>query len=142
MSKRLQIPAHIYEAMIRDCFAGLPNEACGFLGGRDGVVERFYPLTNAAASPLVYRPADREMLEALNDMDNYGDEVVSIYHSHVASRAYPSPTDIREAHYPDAVYLIVSLEDRENPVARGYLIHKNDWREETGEVEEIEVVIS
>ncbi|MGH2769726.1 MAG: Mov34/MPN/PAD-1 family protein [Actinomycetota bacterium] len=142
MSGRLVIPAHIHEAMVKDCFAGLPNEACGFLGGRDGAVERLYPLTNAAASPLIYRPADREMLEAINDMDDHGVEVVSIYHSHVASRAYPSPTDIREAHYPDAVYLIVSLEDRENPVARGYLIRKKDWREEAGEVEEVELVIS
>jgi proteasome lid subunit RPN8/RPN11 len=143
MSRRLLIPADIYDAMVEDCFRGLPNEACGFLGGRDGAVERFYPMANEKASPIVYSPAGRDMIRATHDMDERGLDVVSIYHSHVQSRPYPSPTDIREAGgYPDAVYIIVSLTDRENPVARGYLIHKKERGDETGEVEEVELVIS
>ncbi|GAC1366755.1 MAG: M67 family metallopeptidase [Actinomycetota bacterium] len=137
----LIIPAGIYRGIVEHCNVGLPNEACGFLGGKDGVVRKLYCLTNAAASPVFYRPDDREMLSALNDMDDNGMDVASIFHSHVATRAYPSPTDIREAHYPDAVFLIISLEDRENPYAKGFLIHKNDWRDATGEVEEVAVVI-
>ena len=127
--KRLVIPPEIYDAMVAYCRDGLPNEACGFLGGTGGVVERIYPLTNAAASPVFYKPDDRDL------------EVSSIFHSHVATRAYPSPTDIREAHYPESVFVIVSLEDREHPYSKGYLIHKQDWRDPAGEVEEVEVVV-
>jgi proteasome lid subunit RPN8/RPN11 len=140
--RRLEIPRDIYENMVRHCFAGLPNEACGFLGGRDGKAQRIYPMTNAAASPVLYRPADREMLRAMNDMDANDLEPVVIFHSHVASAPYPSPTDIRNAHYPDSVYLIVSLADHSKPLARGYYIHKQSWRDETGDVEEVELVVS
>ena len=128
--------------MIDHCRAGLPNEACGFLGGRDGTAERIYKLTNAARSPVYYRPADKEMIAAMNDIDEKGTELVAIFHSHVASPAYPSPTDIREAHYPDSVYVIVSMANQYEPDARGYLIQKEDWRDENGRVEEIELMLS
>jgi proteasome lid subunit RPN8/RPN11 len=141
----LVIPRDVYDAMVAHCLEGMPNEACGFIGGKaDGTqraATRLYPMTNAAASPVFYRPDDREMLAALKDMDERDLDVASIFHSHVATRAYPSPTDIREAHYPDAVFVIVSFEDRDNPQAKGYLIHKQDWRDATGEVEEVQLVI-
>jgi proteasome lid subunit RPN8/RPN11 len=141
----LVIPRDVYDAMVAHCLEGMPNEACGFIGGKaDGTqraATRLYPMTNAAASPVFYRPDDREMLAALKDMDERDLDVASIFHSHVATRAYPSPTDIREAHYPDAVFVIVSFEERDNPQAKGYLIHKQDWRDATGEVEEVQLVI-
>ena len=141
----LVIPRDVYDAMVAHCLEGMPNEACGFIGGKvDGkqrAAVKLYPMTNAAASPVFYRPDDREMLAALKDMDERDLDVASIFHSHVATRAYPSPTDIREAHYPDAVFVIVSFEDRDNPRAKGYLIHKQDWRDATGDVEEVELVI-
>lgn len=141
----LVIPRDVYDAMVAHCLEGMPNEACGFIGGKaDGTqraATRLYPMTNAAASPVFYRPDDREMLAALKDMDERDLDVASIFHSHVATRAYPSPTDIREAHYPDAVFVIVSFEDRDNPQAKGYLIHKQDWRDATGEVEEVQLAI-
>ena len=141
----LAIPRDVYDAMVAHCIEGMPNEACGFIGGKvDGkqrTATRLYPMTNAAASPVFYRPDDREMLAALKDMDERDLDVASIFHSHVATRAYPSPTDVREAHYPEAVFVIVSFEDRDNPHAKGYLIHKHDWRDATGEVEEVKLVI-
>lgn len=141
----LVIPRDIYDGMVAHCVDGMPNEACGFIGGKmDGVrsvATRLYRMTNAAASPVFYRPDDREMLSALGDIDDNGLEVVSIFHSHVATRAYPSPTDIREAHYPDAVFVIVSFEDRDKPYAKGFLIHKKDWRDPTGEVIEVDLVV-
>jgi proteasome lid subunit RPN8/RPN11 len=140
-ARKLVIPPDVYEAMVAHCIQGLPNEACGFLGGRDGVAGRLYAMRNAAASPVFYRPDDRQMLAAMKDMDEQGLEVASIFHSHVATRAYPSPTDIREAHYPDAVYLIVSLQDRDKPNAAGFLIRKEDWRDATGEVEEVQLIV-
>lgn len=142
MSGRLVIPQDLYDQMVRHCVEGLPNEACGFLAGRDRSAERIYPLTNAAESPVYYRPADKEMVQAMNDIDDSGTELVAIFHSHVASPPEPSTTDVREAHYPDAVYVIVSLEDRQSPRARGWLIEKEDWRAETGDLSEVSLVVS
>lgn len=138
---RLVIRRPVYEGMIEHCYQGLPNEACGFLAGRDGTAERLYPLTNEAASPVFYRPAGREMLEAMNDMDAQDLEPLVIFHSHVASAPYPSPTDVGNAHYPDSIYVIVSLADRDKPEVRGYLIHKESWRSESGDVEEVDLVV-
>ncbi|MBW3590080.1 MAG: M67 family metallopeptidase [Actinobacteria bacterium] len=139
---KLTIPKNIYEQMIDHCRAGLPNEACGFLAGRAGAVERFIPLENAAASPVYYRPDDKQMIAAMREIDDGDLELSAIFHSHVASAPRPSVTDIREAHYPDSVYLIVSLVDLSNPEARGWLIQKEDWRDESGQVEEVELVLS
>jgi proteasome lid subunit RPN8/RPN11 len=139
---KLTIPMSIYGEMIEHCRKGLPNEACGFLGGRDQKTEKIYKLTNAARSPVYYRPADKEMLAAMNDIDDNEMELVAIFHSHVASPAYPSPTDIREAHYPDSVYIVVSLANATEPDARGFLIQKEDWRDSDGRVEEIELMLS
>jgi [CysO sulfur-carrier protein]-S-L-cysteine hydrolase len=138
----LKIPADLYEGMVDHCHRGVPNEACGFLGGRDGVVERLYRLTNAAASPVFYRPDDREMLAAIDDMDQHGLDLLGIFHSHVATRPYPSPTDVSQARYPDAVYVIVGLADRDNPETRGYLIRKSDWGADDGRIEEVDLVVS
>lgn len=139
---RLSVPKQIYEEMLRHCVAELPNEACGFLGGRGEVVEVLYKLENAAASPVYYRPNDKQMLRAMMDLDDKDLDLVGIFHSHVKSEAYPSPTDVREAHHPDAVFVIVTLADLEDPTARGFKILKGDWRDEEGQIDEIELVVS
>jgi len=139
---KLKIPKSLYESMVEHCLNGLPNEACGFLAGRNGNAEEIHPLTNAAASPALYRPADKEMLAAVNDIEERRLELLAIFHSHVATAPYPSATDVREAHYPDAAYVIVSLANPKEPVTRGFLIRKKDWRDATGNVEEIELVLS
>lgn len=139
---KLTIPQDIYDGMVEHCRKGYPNEACGFMGGNNGEAKVLYPLPNAAASPIYYRPGDKEMIAAINDIDERDMELVSIFHSHVASPPIPSPTDRREAHYPDAVYVIVSLMDMDNPLTKGWLIKKADWRDETGEVIEVDLVIS
>jgi proteasome lid subunit RPN8/RPN11 len=142
VSGQLLIPQAIYEEMVRHCVEGLPNEACGFLAGSDRAAERIYRLTNAAASPVYYRPDDKEMVRAMNDIDDSGLELVAIFHSHVASPPHPSPTDVREAHYPEAVYVIVSFDDPDTPEARGWLIAKEDWRDEEGDLSEVSLVVS
>jgi proteasome lid subunit RPN8/RPN11 len=70
-----------------------------------------------------------------NELEEAGLELVGIYHSHTHSDAYPSPTDLRLAFYPDAHYLLVSLEDRSEPVLRGFTI-------QDGEIEEQGVTIT
>lgn len=140
---KLTIPGPIFEQMVQHCRSGMPHEACGFLaGGHDAVVTKIYPLTNEAASPVFYRPSSREMIEVFSDMDQNDIDLLAIFHSHVATEPYPSATDRREAHYPDAVYIIVSLADPGAPSTRGFLIHKEDWRDEDGKIEEVELVVS
>lgn len=139
---RLDIPNALYSEMISHCLDGLPNEACGFLGGAGGAATKIYPLTNSAASPVFYRPDSGEMLAAMKDIEETGASLVAIFHSHVSAPPHPSTTDVREAHYPDAVYVIVSLFDPNAPEARGWLIRKDHWTDENGKLEEVDLVIS
>ena len=113
-----------------------PNEACGLLAGKDGVAARAIRCANVDGSPMTrYRPDPRDLVRAFREMDDRGEDLVAIYHSHPASQAYPSPTDQGQAFYPEAYYVLVSLADRNSPVIRGFTIRD-------GEVEEQEVRIS
>ena len=86
--------------------------------------------TNADASPVTYRLDGREQLQVFDSMEEEGLELLAIYHSHTHSDAYPSNTDIRLAFYPDARYLLLSLEDREAPVLRSFFILDGEVTEE------------
>ena len=87
-----------------------PNECCGYLSARDGVVEEVFRAENPRHSPYGYE-LDHKSLFAANKLDDDGFEV-GIYHSHPKSAAEPSQTDINLAHYPHWTYLIVSLDGR------------------------------
>ena len=108
------IPGQLMDEIVAWCIAGRPNEACGLLAGpvfpsEGGVPTRFLPLPNAAASPYRYLIDPQEQLRAVLDIDDRGEEVWGIVHSHVASPAVPSDTDVGLAGWPDALYLICSL---------------------------------
>ena len=103
------IPAAVRDEIIAHAQAGLPNEACGILAGRDGRVERFFAALPDEPSPYYYRIAAPDQIRIMNEIDDAGLDLVGIYHSHVSSPAYPSRTDAEQAFWPDAVYVIVSL---------------------------------
>ncbi|HKW77644.1 MAG TPA: M67 family metallopeptidase [Candidatus Limnocylindria bacterium] len=87
-----------------------PNEACGLIAGRSGAPTRVIRCANVHPTPTTrYLMEPREQLNAFRSMDDKGEELVAIYHSHPASQPYPSPTDRAESHYPDAIYVLVSL---------------------------------
>jgi proteasome lid subunit RPN8/RPN11 len=130
----IEIPADIRDRMVAHAVSGLPNEACGLLAGRGNKAERFYPMTNADHSPLTYRLDPKEQLETFEEIESKGWDVVGIFHSHTHTEAYPSETDRRQAFYPDARYLLVSLQDLDAPVLRGYMIRD-------GVIDEQEVTI-
>ena len=71
-----------------------------------------------------------ELLQVYNEMDTQGWELLAIYHSHPHTQAYPSITDVSRAHWPGTVYLIVSLEDKANPVTRAFRIEDGNITEE------------
>jgi proteasome lid subunit RPN8/RPN11 len=118
----MKLEKRFADAIVKQALDEAPLECCGFLGGRDGSVEEIYPLTNVERSPVLYRADSAEMFRAIRDMEERELELVAIYHSHTRSPAYPSSTDVAQAYYPDAVYLIVSLRDSEHPELRGFHI--------------------
>ena len=109
----LSLSDELAGAIVRHCAAALPNEGCGLLAGRrDGaslVATRFYPGTNRLASPSRFAMDPAEVMAALTAIDREGARLVAIVHSHPATEAAPSRTDLAEAYYPDALLLIVSL---------------------------------
>ncbi|HEV3494740.1 MAG TPA: M67 family metallopeptidase, partial [Actinomycetes bacterium] len=78
-----------YQALVAHARAEYPNEACALLAGRDGSVERVYTLPNAEASPTFYVVEPKAQLRAMTEMDDLGLDLVGIFHSHVATEAYP-----------------------------------------------------
>jgi [CysO sulfur-carrier protein]-S-L-cysteine hydrolase len=113
----------VWRQMVGHAYDGLPEEACGLLGGdpQTGRVGVFYPCRNAAASSRVYTLDPRDHLRADRDAEGRGLEIVGVMHSHTHTEAYPSPTDVAQAPDPAWHYVIVSLK-REVAVLRSYRI--------------------
>ena len=101
-----------------------PDEACGVLPGpADGDrPERFIAMTNAERSPTFYRFDSAEQFRVWRDMEDRDEEPVVIYHSHTATEAYPSRTDISYASEPGAHYVLVSTRDTDITEFRSYRI--------------------
>jgi [CysO sulfur-carrier protein]-S-L-cysteine hydrolase len=101
-----------------------PDEACGVIAGPAGSdrPERFIPMTNAARSPTFYEFDSTEQFRVWREMDEADEEPVVIYHSHTATEAYPSRTDITYANEPGAHYVLVSTRDRDKTEFRSYRI--------------------
>lgn len=94
--------------MLAHARSDLPCEACGLLGGRGDELLRFVPCRNALASPRRYEISPEEILAAERRFADEGLELRGIFHSHPEGPARPSDTDLREAAYPKAVYLIAA----------------------------------
>jgi len=113
-----------YDEIVAHARADAPDECCGVLAGRDGRAVRLYRLTNVEHSPYRYNVDPKELLRTYREIEEEGGDLLGIYHSHTATEAYPSPTDVRLAGWPDALYLIVSLQDAERPVLRAFFIRE------------------
>jgi [CysO sulfur-carrier protein]-S-L-cysteine hydrolase len=101
-----------------------PDEACGVLAGRAGSdrPQRFVAMTNAERSPTFYRFDSGEQFRVWREMEDRDEEPVVIYHSHTATEAYPSRTDISYASEPGAHYVLVSTRDSSATEFRSYRI--------------------
>lgn len=106
----LRIKASLVDAIVAHARRDHPDEACGVLAGPAGSddPQRFIPMLNAARSATFYEFDSLDLLRLYRDMDSRGEEPVVVYHSHTATRAYPSPTDIAYASEPNAHYVLVS----------------------------------
>ena len=120
----LTIRADLVEAMVAHARADHPDEACGIIAGPEGSdrPERFIAMVNAERSPTFYRFDSAEQLKVWRAMDDADEVPVVIYHSHTATEAYPSRTDISYASEPDAHYVLVSTRDADRREVRSYRI--------------------
>ena len=125
----LQIEEKILNAMLQHGRREEPNEACGYLASKNGVVRYHFELTNTDAAPDHYSMNPAEQFAAIRRMREEGLQVAAVYHSHPETPARPSVEDIRLAHDPDMIYVIVSLMAGVEP-ARAFKIKQ-------GEVDEI-----
>lgn len=122
----LRVPFPMMRQVIDHLSSALPYEGCGLLAvpaerERANEAVKFYPGTNADRSPARYTMDPAEVLAAFKDMRANGWELGAIVHSHPVSEPSPSPTDLREAYYPDALMLIVSFAGT-TPEARVWLV--------------------
>jgi proteasome lid subunit RPN8/RPN11 len=120
----LVIRRDLVEAMVAHARADHPDEACGVIAGPEGSdrPDRFIAMANAERSPTFYRFDSGEQLKVWRAMDEADEVPVVIYHSHTATEAYPSRTDISLAQEPDAHYVLVSTRDPNEHELRSYRI--------------------
>jgi proteasome lid subunit RPN8/RPN11 len=120
----LTISAELQSKIISHARADHPDEACGVIAGPAGTdaPRRFIPMLNAERSPTFYRFDSLEQLRVWREMDDRDEEPVVIYHSHTATEAYPSRTDISYASEPDAHYVLVSTKEPDQAEFRSFRI--------------------
>ena len=118
----LSINQNIYEAMLAHLLSVYPMEGCGLLAGLDGRIQRHYPIDNRLNSPIAFELEPTQLIAAMIDLEAEGLSLLAIYHSHPHGIAVPSPTDIAQANYPDAVQIIVSLENPKQPQGKAFWI--------------------
>lgn len=132
----LRIAQEHLDAMVAHARADHPDEACGVIAGPAGSdrPERFIPMVNAARSPTFYEFDSSDLLRLYRDMDDRDEEPVVIYHSHTATEAYPSRTDVSYASEPGAHYVLVSTRacgNEDGPVEiRSFRIVEGEVEEE------------
>jgi len=139
MSGVLVIRRDLVDAMVAHARRDHPDEACGVLAGPAGSparAERIIEMTNAERSPTFYRFDSLEQLRVWREMDAADEVPVVIYHSHTATEAYPSRTDVSLASEPDAHYVLISTRDPNKHELRSYRILDGEVTEEPVDVVE------
>lgn len=118
----------------------MPNECCGLIAGRDGTAIRVMRTTNTEASPFMYVMDPREQMRLMEEVEDAGEDLLAIYHSHTRSAAYPSRTDVDLAFFPDPLYVIVSLADRDAPEIRAFRLRRTAAEGEQIVEEPVEII--
>ncbi len=118
----LLLPGPIREEIVAHARGHAPRECCGVIAGRDGELTRLHRLTNLEPGVSRYLFDDEEFYKIYWGIENRGKELLAVYHSHPVTVAWPSTTDVEFAFWPEAVYLICSLQVPQEPVIRGFRI--------------------
>jgi proteasome lid subunit RPN8/RPN11 len=130
----VRIARELIDEIIAHAREEAPNECCGLIAGADGRAGRLFRARNAEASPFRYVVDPRDQIRIMGEIEDAGEELVGIYHSHTRSPAYPSQTDVNLADgWPDPLYLICSVVSEE-PELRAFAIRD-------GAVDEVELEV-
>jgi len=135
MDNLLRIPRNIWNQVLNEISTHIPEEACGLLAGKGDLISHFFPIENMLHSPTRYQMEPHQQLAAFQLIDTLGLELLAIYHSHPAGPEVPSTTDIAEAYYPEAIYIIISRRE-DNYLQRGFFIKNEQISEISLEFEE------
>lgn len=128
----LEIDRSTYDQIVAHARRDHPDEACGVVAGPAGSDRptRFVPMLNAARSPTFYEFDSQDLLRLYREMDDRDEVPVVIYHSHTATEAYPSRTDVSLAMEPDAHYVLVSTRSPDEEEFRSFRIVDGEVTEE------------
>ncbi|MCW2725478.1 MAG: peptidase [Frankiales bacterium] len=118
----LELPREMVDRIVAHARRDHPDEACGVIAGKEGIPTRVFEMENAERSPTFYRFEAKEQLRVWRDMDDADEVPFVIYHSHTATEAYPSRTDISLASEPEAHYVLVSTRSDDDVELRSYRI--------------------
>ena len=133
----LVIRRDLVEAIVEHARRDHPDEACGVIAGpAPDRPERFVPMLNAARSPTFYEFESGDLLRLYREMDGNDEVPAVVYHSHTATEAYPSRTDVSYAGEPDAHYVLVSTREPDRHEFRSYRIVDGEIAEEPVEIVE------
>lgn len=121
----MRLPAALADALVAHAREEFPNECCGLIAGRGGTATRVLPAVNSEGSPFMYVMDPREQMQLMDEIDESGEDLLAIYHSHTRSAAYPSTTDVELAFFAEPLYVIVSLQDDANPVIRAFHLERS-----------------
>jgi proteasome lid subunit RPN8/RPN11 len=141
----VMLPRAMRDALVEHARAEVPNEGCGIVVGDGyaadgGLPVRWVPLRNSMMSAFRYAIDPSDLLRLTIETDDADEVFWAIVHSHVSSPARPSPTDLRESHYPDSLYVLVSLDPAEADPSTG-APSLRAWRIVDGGVHEVEVAL-
>ncbi len=126
---QIKIPKISKEIMIKQALSELPHECCGLLLGKNGKIQRTLPMRNAEPSPEAYFMDPRQQVEVFTDMEKKRETLIGIYHSHPEGPSTPSRTDLEMAFHQDVVYIIISLEKKNNPELKAFTLEKGSFKE-------------
>jgi len=133
----ISVPSNFVDEMIEHAVKENPNECCGILAGKDGLISALYRVRNSTPSPYRYVMDPKDQMDVMKESDELGLDLMAFYHSHTHSPAYPSETDTRmavESGWVDFCYVLVSLEKQE-PEVRFYMVDaKGDISNEEFEI--------
>jgi proteasome lid subunit RPN8/RPN11 len=136
----VRIAPELAEQMVAHAIADLPNECCGMIAGVGGTATRVLPATNSEGSPFMYVMDPREQMRIMDEIEDSGEDLLAIYHSHTRSAAFPSRTDVELAFFPQTLYVIVSIADRDAPDIRAFRLARGAPEGEQIAEEPVEII--
>lgn len=122
-AKEIQLSRKITNQLLHLAQLSPEHEICGLIGSSDGIASTCYPIQNIASETKTRFQLDaKQQIDAMKTIRDNQQQLFAIYHSHPTAPAVPSATDIEQASYPEAIYLIISLNTKGVLEIRGFSI--------------------